>query len=327
MTHARIRWVPALIAAVLTALPPAAALAQAFPSRPVKFVTAAAAGGAADVVARIIAQNMSDRLGGTFLVENRPGAGGSLAADMIAKSPADGYTLLVADSSIWAINAHLYSKLSYDPRRSFAPVAQVAVLPVFLVIPATMPANNLTQFIEFVKQNQGKLSYASAGNGTIHHLTTELLKSMASLDILHIPYKGAAPAGVALLAGDVQMSFFGYPTAEAGVRSGKLRILAINTTQRSPALPDVPTFGESGLPGFDTGVAFGMLAPAGTPREVVARLESGILAAMSGADARARMTALGVIVAPAPADQFAAVMQAEYDKYERLVKLSRARVD
>lgn len=327
MTDPKTRWLSAILTAVLTALMPAAGWTQAFPSKPVKFITGAAAGGAADVVARLIAQHMNDRLGSTFLVENRPGAGGSLAADMVSKSPPDGYTVLVGDSSIWAINAHLYSKLSYDPRKSFAPVAQVAVLPVFLVIPATMPAANLAQFIDYVKQNQGKLSYASAGNGTIHHLTTELLKSMAGLDILHIPYKGAAPAGVALLAGDVQMSFFGYPTAEAGVRSGKLRILAINTTQRSPTLPDIPTFGESGLPGFDTGVAFGMLVPAGTPQDAISRLELGILAAVSGADVRQRMTALGVIVAPAPAASFAAVMQSEYDKFERLVKLSRARVD
>ena len=317
----------ALLAALVVAMASSPARAQGFPTKPVRFVTGAAGGGAADIIARLIALRMSETWGGSVVVENRPGAGGSLAADQVSKSPADGYTVLVGDSSIWAINAHLYGKLGYDPRRSYAPVAQAAILPVFLAIPASLPANNLAQFLEYVKQRPGKLSYASAGNGTIHHLTGELLKSMAGLDILHVPYKGAAPAGTALLAGDVQMSFFGYPTAEAGVRAGKLRILAINTADRAPALPDIPTFSESGLPGFDTGVAFGMLVPAGTPADVIGKLQSGILAAVDTNDARQRLTTAGVIVAPAPADRFGAIMAADYVKYERLVKLSGARID
>ena len=306
---------------------PSLVWAQTFPSRPIKFVTSAASGGAADIIARVIANKIATNWGNTILVENRPGSGGALAADMVAKAPADGHTVLVGDSSIWAINAHLYPKLPYDPRKSFAPVAQVSVLPVFFVIPASNPAVRLDQFIAHVKQNQGRLSYSSAGNGTIHHLTMELFKSMAGLDILHIPYKGAAPAGLALLAGDVQMSAFGYPTAEAGVRAGKLRILAINTAQRAPALPDIPTFSESGLSGFDTGVAFGMLVPAGTPPSVIAKLESGILAAMNAPDVRKHIIDSGAISAPLTAAQFGMIMAVEYEKYELLIKLAHARVD
>ncbi len=301
--------------------------AAEFPTKPVRFVTAAAGGGAADIVARLVAQRIGESWGSAFVVENRPGAGGSLAAELVSKTPADGHTVLIGDSSSWAINAHRFSKLGYDPQRSFAPVAQVAILPVFLVIPATTPVASLAEFLDYVKARPGKLSYASAGNGTIHHLTTELLKSMAGLDILHIPYKGAAPAGAALLAGDVQMSFFGYPTAEAGVRAGKLRILAINTARRAPSLPDIPTFAESGMAGFDTGVAFGMLVPAGTPRETIAKLQSGILAAIDSAEVRQRFNVAGVIPTAADADAFAKVMATDYDKYARLVKLSGARVD
>lgn len=315
------------IACLLALINTAAMASEAFPAKTIRFVTGAAGGGAADIIARLVAHRMGEAWGSSFVVENRPGAGGSLAAEMIAKLPADGHNVLVGDSSIWAINAHLYSKLGYDPRKSFAPVAQVAILPVFLVVQTSMPVENLAQFLAYVKERPGKLSYASAGNGTIHHLTGELLKSMAGLDLLHVPYKGAAPAGTALLAGNVQTSFFGYPTAEAGVRSGKLRILAINTAERAPALPDVPTFAESGLAGFDTGVAFGMLVPAGTPREVIAKLQSGILAAIDSADARQRFTVAGVIPALAGADDFARIMAAEYEKYGRLVRLSGARVD
>jgi tripartite-type tricarboxylate transporter receptor subunit TctC len=316
-----------ILTALLVALLPVTAWTQTFPSSTVKIVTVSP-GGAPDVIARLIAEKLRETWARSVIVENRPGASGNIAAETVARSAPDGYTLLFFDSSTWAINPHLFAKVPYDPFKDFAPVAQIALLPLFLVIPSSEPVTNIVQLIAYARQNPGKLTYSSAGIGSSHHLTAELFRSMAGIDIVHVPYKGGGPAAVALNAGEVQMGFLSYPLAQAGVSSGRLRILGIGTAQRSPTLPDIPTIAESGVPGFDLFTTLGMLAPAGTPREVISRLHSGVTAAVAGPDVRQRIASFGITVAPPVSpEQFGAVMRAEYDKFGHLVKLSGASME
>ena len=319
------RWMTAILAALLAALLPAAAWAQTFPSKPVKILIGSAPGGILDVAARSIGQKLSERWGVSVIVEGRLGAAGSIAGEALAKSPPDGYTLLVGESGIWGISPHLVAKSPYDPRVDFAPVSQIGLLPVFLVIPVGVPATNLTEFIAYAGKNQGKLAYASGGLGSIHQLTAELFKSMAKLDILHVPYKGGGPAATAVLTGEVQMAFVSYAGAQAGLSSGKLRMLGISTAQRSPNFPDIPTLSESGLPGFAIFTTLGVIAPAGTPRETIAKMHADIMAAVAMPDVAQRITDAGLTVSPASTEQFGAVIRSEYEHFAQLVKLSSAR--
>ena len=319
------RWTTACLITLLAALLPAAAWAQTFPSKPVKVLIGSAPGGILDVAARSIGQKLSESWGVPVIVEGRLGAAGSIAGDALAKSPADGYTLLVGESGVWGISPHLVAKSPYDPREDFAPVSQVGLLPVFLVIPAAVPATSVAQFIAYARNHQGKLAYASGGLGSIHQLTAELFKSMAKLDVLHVPYKGGGPAATAVLSGEVQMAFVSYAGAQAGLSSGKLRMLGISTAQRSANFPDIPTVSESGLPGFAIFTTLGVVAPAGTPREIIAKLHAGVMAAVAMPDVAQRLTDAGLSVAPASSEQFGAVIRSEYDQFAQLVKLSGAR--
>ena len=321
------RCTTALLAGVLLDLAPVIAWAQAYPSKPVKFVTASPPGGAPDVMARLISQKMNDAWGVQVIVENRTGAGGSLAAEFVAKAAPDGHTVLLHDNSVWAINPHLYSRLAYDPFKDFAPVTLVGVAPLFLVVNPSVPPSNIQELIAYAKANPGKLSYASASNGSIHHLTAELFKSMAGIDILRVPYKGGNPGVTALIAGEVQMMFVGYPLVAPSLSTGRLRLLAISTAQRSPSHPGVPTVAEAGLPGFDMSASIGVLAPASTPREVIAKLNAGIATAVAMPEFASRMAAFGIVVTATSSEQFAALIRAEYEKFARLFKLSGARID
>jgi tripartite-type tricarboxylate transporter receptor subunit TctC len=310
---------------LVMALLPALAWAQTFPSKPVKILVGSAPGGILDVAARSIGNRLTEKWGQPVLVEFRLGAAGSIAGEALAKSPPDGYTLLVGESGVWGISPHLVTKSPYDPRVDFAPVSQVGLLPVFLVIPVAVPATNVTEFIAYARQHQGKLAYASGGVGSIHQLTAELFKSMAKLDILHVPYKGGGPAATAVLTGEVQMAFVSYAGAQVGLSAGKLRMLGISTAQRAPSFPDIPTVSENGLPGFDIFTTLGVIAPAGTPREIIARIHSDILAALAITEVSQRITDAGLTVSPGSSEQFGAVIRAEYEKFGQLVKLSGAR--
>jgi tripartite-type tricarboxylate transporter receptor subunit TctC len=303
----------------------AVAWAQNFPAKPVRILVGSAPGGILDVAARSIGNKLTEKLGQPFLVEFRLGAAGSIAGEALAKSPPDGYTLLVGESGIWGVSPHLVTKAPYDPRVDFTPVSQVGVLPVFLVIPVGVPAANVTEFIAYAKQRQGKLAYASGGVGSIHQLTAELFKSMAGLDILHVPYKGGGPAAAAVLTGDVQMAFVSYAGAQVGLSAGKLRMLGISTARRAPSFPDIQTVSESGLPGVDISTTLGVIAPAGTPRDIVARLHAEIMAAAAMPDVVQRLTEAGLVVAPASSEHFGGVIRSEYEKFGELVKLSGAR--
>jgi tripartite-type tricarboxylate transporter receptor subunit TctC len=310
----------------LCVLASAPALAQAYPSRPVRIIVGTSPGGTPDTFARFIAQKMSESWG-QVVVESRIGANGNIAAEMVSKSAPDGYTAYICDSAIWGINPHLYAKVPYNPLGDFSGVTTIAALPTFLTLHPSVPATNYAEFVAYAKQNPGKLSYASAGNGSIHHITTELFKSLAGIDMVHVPYKGMGPGGQALIAGDVQVAFTSYTAVAHFAKAGKLRMLAIAAGKRTPALPDIPTIAELGVPGFDMASMLGALLPANTPREIVAKLNAGIVAAVASPEVNAKMAGFGVTVGTSTPEQFDALMRAEYDKYARLVKLSGAKLD
>ena len=314
------------LALLLWILPALATAQGGYPSKPVRIIVGTSPGGSPDVFARIIAQKMSESWG-TFVVENRIGANGNIAAEMVAKSAPDGYTAYLCDSAIWAINPALYTKVPYNPLGDFAGITTVATLPVFLTVHPSVPANNYAEFIAYAKNNPGRLSYASAGNGSIHHITTELFKSLIGIQMVHVPYKGMGQGSQALISGDVQVAFTSYTAVAAFAKAGRVRILASADGRRTPALPDVPTIAELGLPGFDMASMLGALVPAGTPREIINRLNSGIIAAINSPEVNAKIAGFGVGITTSTPQQFDALMRAEHEKYARLVKLSGAKLD
>ena len=312
---------------LLLCLLPLVAGAQDYPAKPVRVVVGTSPGGSPDVFARLITAKMGDAWGATFVVENKVGANGNIAAEMVARSAPDGYTLYFCDSAIWAINPHLYTKVPYNPLGDFAGVAEVATLPTFLTVHPSVPAHNYAEFIAYAKAHPGKLSYASAGIGSIHHITTELFKSMTGIDMVHVPYKGMGQGSGALVAGDVQVAFTSYTAVASFAKAGKVRMLANADGRRTPALPDLPTLNELGLAGFDMASLLGALVPAGTPREIIQKLNSGINAAIKSPDLHDKMVGFGVGVRTSTPEEFDAAMRAEYDKYAKLVKLSGAKLD
>ena len=316
----------AALAVLFLAWAPALAIAQNYPSKPVRIIVGTSPGGSPDVFARLVAQKLSESLA-TFVVENRVGANGNIAAELVARSAPDGYTAYFCDSAIWAINPHLYSKVPYNPLGDFAGVTTVATLPVFLTVHPSVPANTYAEFIAYAKSNPGRLSYASAGVGSIHHITTELFKSLTGIQMVHVPYKGMGQGSQALIAGDVQVAFTSYTAIAAFAKAGKVRMLANADGRRTPALPDLPTIAELGLPGFDMASLLGALAPAGTPREIINKLNGGIVAAINSPEVHAKMVGFGVGVTTSTPEQFEALMRAEHEKYARLVKLSGAKLD
>jgi tripartite-type tricarboxylate transporter receptor subunit TctC len=304
----------------------APAAAQTYPAKAVKIVVGSAPGGSPDVIARLVAQKMSESWG-AVLVENRTGANGNLAAEAVSRAAPDGYTAYICDSAIWAINPHLYAKVPYNPLGDFAGVSTLAALPMFLTVHPAVPAQTFAEFVGYAKKNPGKLSYASPGSGSIHHITTELLKSLAGIDLVHVPYKGVAPGAQALAAGEVQVAFISYTALAPLAKADRVRMLAISSGQRTPVLPDIPTVAELAHAGFDMASVAAALVPAGTPRDIVAKLHDGIVAAVASPEVNARMTGFGVTVGTSSPQQADALMRAEHEKYGRLVKLSGAKLD
>ena len=312
--------------ALLFSILPVLAAAQAYPSKPVRIIVGTSVGGSPDVFARLIAQKMNETWG-SFVVENRIGANGNIAAEMVAKSAPDGYTAYICDSATWAINPHVYTKVAYNPLGDFAGVTTIATLPMFLTVHPSVPAASYAEFIAYAKSNPGKLSYASAGNGSIHHITTELFKSLTGVQMLHVPYKGMGQGSQALISGDVQVAFTSYTAIAAFAKAGRLRMLAGSAAGRTPALPDLPSLAELGLPGFDMASLLGALVPAGTPRDIINKLNSGIIAAINAPEVHAKMAGFGVGVTTTTPEEFDALMRAEHEKYAKLVKLSGAKLD
>ncbi|GHC76999.1 MFS transporter [Pseudorhodoferax aquiterrae] len=317
-----------LSAALLAIAPIGQAQAQSFPDKPVMLVVPFPPGGPTDAMARTIAAEMKDRLGQPVIVENRAGAGGNIGAEYVARAAADGQTLLFGTSGPLAINASLYRKSTYDPVKSFAPVIQVGHLPNILVVNPGVPAQNVKELVAYAKAHPGKLSYASSGNGASSHLAGVLFNEKAGTDIQHIPYKGTGPALNDLLGGQVSMSFTDVLTALPYVRSGKLRALGIATAQRSQALPDLPAIAEQGVPGYDVSVFFGIVAPAGTPADRIARLNKAFVEVLASPKLKELFAAQGLEAAPdhTPA-QLAKFIAAQKTAWAAVVQQSGAQLD
>ena len=302
--------------------------AQNYPSRPIRLVVPYPPGGPLDIMARAIGQKLTEAWSQPVVVDNRAGDGGNIGAELVAKSPADGYTLLLGAVATHAINPTLYGKVPYDPVKDFAPVALVAQVPNILVVNPSVPARSVKELIELARARPGYLNFGSGSTGSTGHLAGELFNAMAGVQMVHIPYKGGAPAMADLLAGQVQLMFDNLANALPNVRAGRLRALAVTTLARSPAIPDLPTIAESGLPGFDLTTWFGLMVPAGTPPEIVIKLNAGIARALNAKDMRERLEKMG---AEPPADNtpehFAAFIRAEAAKYAKVVKESGARVE
>jgi tripartite-type tricarboxylate transporter receptor subunit TctC len=317
----------ACAATLLTALP-AAQAADGFPSKPLTLVIPFPPGGPTDAMARTLAAEMKDRLGQPMIVENRAGAGGNIGAEYVARAEADGHTLMFGTSGPLAINKSLYRKINYDPVKSFAPVIQVGYLPNILVVNPALPVKNVPELVAYAKANPGKLSYASSGNGASSHLAGVLFNEKAGTDIQHIPYKGTGPALNDLLGGQVSMSFTDVLTALPYVKAGKLRALGIATATRSQALPDLPTIAEQGVPGYDVSVFFGIVAPAGTPAERIAKLNQAFVDVLASPKVRELFAAQGLESAPdhAPA-QLARFIAAQKTAWAGVVRQSGAQLD
>jgi len=303
------------------------ARAQAFPSRPIHLIVPFPPGGPTDIVARPLAQFLGDELKTSVVIDNRGGAGGSVGANAVAKSPPDGYTLLMATVGTNAINTSLYKNLPYDAVKDFTPIALVAAAPVAIVVNPSLPANNLAALVALAKKEPGKLNYGSAGNGTPGHLTGEMFKAAAGIDVKHVPYKGSAPAVIDLLAGQIQMMFDPLQSVVSHVKSGGLRALAVSSAARSPVLPDVPTVAESGYPGFETTAWWGVFAPAGLPAAETKALADTIEKVARGAKFHDTLAQLGVVPTPLTLGAFAEFQHREIDKWGKAVRDSGATVE
>ena len=316
----------ALCAALLCA--PATLLAQAdYPNKPVRLIVPFPAGGSTDIVGRVVAQKLSERLGQSVVVDNRGGAGGTIGTDAAAKAAPDGYTLTIGTTSTHAVAAGAYAKLSYHPSKDFAPVSLVAITPYLLVVNPQVKANDLKEFAALAKTMPGKMNYASAGNGSTTHLAMEMLKDAAQINLQHIPYKGNGPADIALLANEVQAVFGSMPALLQHTRAGKLRPLAVGTSVRSPALPDVPTVAELGYPGFEAALWLGVLAPAGTPKPVIDRLHKELAAIVPTVDFKQAMERNGADALGNTPEQFAKLIADESARYTKIVKAIGLKLD
>ena len=313
--------------AIALALLGASAFAQSYPNKPIRLVVGFTPGGVSDVLARAMSAKLSQNLGQQVVVDNRPGAGTTIASEFIAKSAPDGYTLYFCDATTHAINASLYTKLPYDSVRDFAFISLVASTPLLLVVNPALPAKTVPELIALAKSRAGQLNYASSGNGTIVHLAGETFKSMAGVDLLHVPYKGSAPATVAVIAGDVAFIFSTMPAALPHVKSGKLRALAVTTPARVGAVQDIPTVAESGLPAFDLTLYSGVIGPAAMPREIVERMNGELAKVVNSPEIKEFFATQGATPMASSPEQFADHMRADIVKLGKAVKASGAKAD
>jgi tripartite-type tricarboxylate transporter receptor subunit TctC len=322
-----LRKVLARAAALAVALALGAAHAQTWPDKPIKFVVAAPAGSSIDVLARIISDKLKDRVGQPIVVENRPAAGGTAATDFVAKSPPDGYTMLMSFNGPLAFGPHLYAKLPYDPQKDLAPVVITSSQPNVLAVTATLPVTSVKELVAYARANPGKLNFASVGNGSSSHLTMELLKSTAGLDIVHVPFNGSPPAVTATVQGETQMIFAVMQPLQAQIQAGRLRALAVSTATRFPLLPDLPAVAEAGFPGFEALAWNGVLLPAGTPKPVVQRLNTEINAILKDAAVKSTLNAQGFELIGGTPEDFANLIKSESDKWAPVIRKTGARID
>jgi len=318
-----------LLLLLVSAVAPSHLHAQtpAFPTKAIRFVVPFPAGGPLDISARAIGQKLTEGWGQPVVIDNRPGAGGNIGAELVAKAVPDGYTILMGAVSTHAINPWLYAKMPYDPIRDFVPVSLVTQVPNVLVVHPSVPARTVKELIALAKAKPGQLNYASGSTGSAGHLAGELFNVMAGVKTVHIPYKGAPAAVIDLMAGQVSFMFDNLASALPNIKAGRVRALAVTTLARSPLLPALPTMSEAGLKGFDVSTWFGVFAPVDTPKAIADRLNAGIVAALKAPDVRERLAAMGAEPKPDTPEQFAAFVKAELAKYEKVVKASGARVD
>ena len=325
--HIARRTLLASLAAAAAGALPLGAAAQNFPTKPITIVVPFSAGGTTDILARIVGQGLTTELGQSVVVDNKPGAGGNIGASLAAKAQADGYTLFMGTVGTHAINQSLYKKLPYDPVKDFAPLSRVATVPNLLVAHPSQPFKTVKEMIAYAKANPGKITFGSPGSGASPHVSGELFKSMTGTDMLHVPYKGSAPAMTDLLGGQTSVMFDNMPSAIQHVRSGKLRPIAVTTAKRSPELPDVPTIAEAGVPGYEATSWFGMFAPAATPKPVLSKLQAALTKVLNQADVKKKIAEQGGEVVAETPDQFAAFIKAESVKWGKVVKESGATAD
>ena len=319
------------IACAAATLHAPAALAEtpsssAWPTRPIRLVVGYAAGGATDVIARIVAVKLGERLGQPMMVDNRAGANSNVGAEVVAKSPPDGYTLYVFTIAN-TINASLYGRLGYDPQKDFEPIGLIAKIPNILVVNNQLPIKSVADYIRFARESKDGITFASSGSGSSIHLSGEMFKMQTKLNMLHVPYKGSAPAMTDLLGGQVQSMFDNTPSALPHVQAGRLRAIAITSAQRSPLLPDVPTVAESGFPGFDVQSWFGLAAPAGTPKPVIERVNAELVKVLNMPDVRQRLQDLAATPEPGTPAQMRSFATAEIQRWREVVKASGAKAE
>ena len=313
------------VAIALASVLPFAAQAD-YPDKPLRLVVPFPPGGSTEPLARVLSQKLGESFGQQVIVDNRPGAGSTIGAEIVARSPADGYTLLLSSISN-AISASLYPKLNFDIVRDFAPITLLATTPGVLVVHPALPVKTVKEFIALAKAKPEQLAYSSAGNGTPPHLSAELFAGMTGIKLIHVPYKGGGPSIIALLSGEAQLSIASLPSAIGHMRSGKLRALGVTTPQRTPSLPALPTIAESGVPGYAAETWLGLAVAARTPKDITARLHAATAKAMMLPEVRERLDALGYILRIGSADEYSNFVQSEVDKWRKVVKTANVHVD
>ena len=326
MKHLNIRpW----MAACTLLLSASVALAQAkpWPANPIRLVVTFPAGGSSDAAARIVAPKLAERLGQPVVVDNKPGAGGGLGLGLVAKAPADGYTIVLASAGGLTANPSLYKNLSYQPERDFAPVSLFGTSPFVLVASTALPASSVREVVALARQEPGKLTYASGGSGTAMHLSGELLKSMTQVQITHVPYRGSAPAILAVMSGETALAIADITTIQPQIKSGRLKVLGVMSKERSSLAPEMPTLAETGVPGYEASGWFAILAPAGTPPAIIQRLNAELTTVLRSAEVRERFSAAGLEPLPSTPDELAQLMKAETQKWGKVIKESGATVD
>ena len=317
----------AMLAMTLAGFIAPQAVAQEYPNKPVKILIAFAPGGPTDIIGRLLAQKLSENMGGNaFIIENRPGAGGNIGIAQVAKAAPDGYTLLLV-SSAFVINPSMYANAGFDPIKEFTPVTLAVTSPNVLIATPSFPAKDMAEFFTLIKANPGKYDYASPGGGTGPHLSAELMKLRAQISIQHVPYNGGGPAVQAVLAGQVPIGFSAVPPAVPHIKAGKMRALAVTSAVRTSSLPDVPTVAESGLPDFEGDTLQLLMAPAGTPPAIVAKLQSEVARALNAPELRDRLVSMGFIIVASTPEQTAQKIRVEIDKWARVIKAGNIKPD
>jgi tripartite-type tricarboxylate transporter receptor subunit TctC len=325
--HSRPATITAMAVSILTLFAAANAQAQDYPARPITLVVPFPPGGGNDAMARIVGDKLGEVLGQRLIIENKGGAGGVLGTTSVARAAPDGYTLLLGHTGTLGINPYLYKNVTYDPRKDFAPAGLVARIPLVMVVNPSLPANSVSEFISHAKERPGQLNYASSGVGTGSHLAAELFASRAGIKMTHVPYRGTAPSITDLIGGRVDVSFSVASSVASQVEGGNLRALAVTSAMRSPTLPSVPTTAEAGLPGFEAVLNYGILAPAGTPIEIIKLLNTKLQAVLTSDDMKKRLVADGAEAAPSSPDEYSALIADDLNKWGEAVRSSGAKLD